>query len=290
MIPRKLAAKLIFLSPRAYSFFKLPTFSHSFSSLDPYSNYVVINISLKNSFFLSETSTLSLFTLLWRIVQPILFSLCFSFLQKSFYSEGPLLLLPSLGIKRYFRPSWRKSVLLGHLLWPPSPQWSWHPYSSSSFFQQLLLCDISFAPYSFLFSCFWEVLQDLNSNLLAILLAVPLTPLCRLNECSPSLTFEKARWYDFALHIDLLYPSTEKYSFFSVSSAAALFASLALHVAKSFIIFDRVWRQPKVLWNLKVEGKGKTQGFCFRSQKWWRAPGLLFSLLVWLFHHRQSQS
>ena len=40
-------------------------------------------------------------------------------------------------------------------------------------------------------------------------------------------------------------PSAEKYSSLSLSSAAALFTSLALNAAKSFIPFGRIKRHPK---------------------------------------------
>ena len=53
--------------------------------------------------------------------------------------------------------------------------------------------DISLA-FSFLaFSCSWEVLQDLGSDHLPILLSVPLSPAYRPNERPPSFNFQKAR-------------------------------------------------------------------------------------------------
>ena len=52
--------------------------------------------------------------------------------------------------------------------------------------------DISFAPSPFAFSCSREVLQDLGSDHLPILLSVPLSPVFRPNERPPFLqTFRK---------------------------------------------------------------------------------------------------
>ena len=103
--------------------------------------------------------------------------------------------------------------------------------------------DISFAPSSLVFSCSWEVLQDLGSDLLPILLSVPRSPAFRPSERPPSFNFQKARWDCFASHFDSHCSSAEEYS--SLSSAAALFTSLALNAAKSSIPFGRIKRQPK---------------------------------------------
>ena len=51
--------------------------------------------------------------------------------------------------------------------------------------------DISFAPSSLALSCSWEVLQDLGSDHLPILLSVPLSPAFRPNERPPSSIFRK---------------------------------------------------------------------------------------------------
>ena len=98
--------------------------------------------------------------------------------------------------------------------------------------------DISFAPSSLAISCSWEVLQDLGSDHLPILLSIPLSPVFRPNERPPSFNFQKARWDGFASYIDSHCPSAEEYS--SLSSAAALFTSLALNAAKSSIPFGRI--------------------------------------------------
>ena len=103
--------------------------------------------------------------------------------------------------------------------------------------------DISFVPSSLALSCSWEVLQDLGSDHLPILLSIPLCPAYHPNERPPSFNFQKACWDGFASYFDSHCPSAEEYS--SLSSAAALFTSLTLNVTKSSIPFGRIKRQPK---------------------------------------------
>ena len=111
--------------------------------------------------------------------------------------------------------------------------------------------DISFAPSSLALSCSWEVLQDLGSDHLPILLSVPLSPVFRPNERPPSFNFQNARWDGFASYFDSHCPSAEEYS--SLSSAAALFTTLTSNVAKSSIPFGRIKRPPKAWWSVEVE-------------------------------------
>ena len=89
--------------------------------------------------------------------------------------------------------------------------------------------DISFALFSLALSCSWEVLQDLCSNHLPILLTVPLSPVFRPNERLPFLNFRKARQDDFAFYFDSHCPSAEEYSSLFLSFAAVLFTSLTLN-------------------------------------------------------------
>ena len=106
---------------------------------------------------------------------------------------------------------------------------------------------------TFAFSCSWEVLQDLGSDHLPILLSVPLSPVFRPNEHPPFFNFRKARWDGFASYFDSHCPSAEEYLSLSLSSAAALFTSLALNVSKSSIPFGRIKRSPKAWWSAEVE-------------------------------------
>ena len=109
--------------------------------------------------------------------------------------------------------------------------------------------DISFAPSSLALSCSCNVLQDLGSDHLPIFLSVPLSPFFCPNKRSTSFNFQKACWDD--LTPTVLLPRNTLLSF---SSAAALFTSLALNAAKSFIPFGCIKRHPKAWWSGEVEG------------------------------------
>ena len=89
--------------------------------------------------------------------------------------------------------------------------------------------EISFALFSLALSCSWEVLQNLCSNHLPILLTVPLSPIFRPNKCLPFLNFRKVRQDDFAFYFDSYYPSAEEYSSLFLFFAAVLFTSLTLN-------------------------------------------------------------
>ena len=96
------------------------------------------------------------------------------------------------------------------------------------------------------------MLQDLGSDHIPILLSVPLSPVFLPNERLPSFNFQKTGWNNFAFYFDPRCPSAEEYS--SLSSAAALFTSLALNAAKSSIPFGRIKRLPKAWWSAEAEG------------------------------------
>ena len=164
---------------------------------------------------------------------------------------GTSIAITPLGLKRYFRPPWRGSIRLSHLV-------SLLPLNNPDT-PTLLYCfsgsrsspDVFFAPFSLVLSCSWEVLQDLGFDHLPILLSISLSPAFRPNERPPSFNFQKACWDGFASYFDSHCPSTEEYS--SLSSAAALFTSLALNAAKSSIPFGRIKRPPKAWWSAEVE-------------------------------------
>ena len=90
-------------------------------------------------------------------------------------------------------------------------------------------------------------------TILPILLSFPLSPVFRPNERPPSFNFQKACRDGFASYFDSHCPSAEEYSTLSLSSAAALFTSLALNAAKSSIPFGRIKRHPKDWWSAEVE-------------------------------------
>ena len=113
---------------------------------------------------------------------------------------------------------------------------------------------IFLVPSSLALSCSWEVLQNLGSDHLPILLSIPLSPVFHPNEHPPSFNFQKACWDDFASYFDSHCPSAEEYSSLSLCSAAALFTSLALNAAKSSSPFGRIKCPPKSWWSAEVEG------------------------------------
>ena len=98
----------------------------------------------------------------------------------------------------------------------------------------------------------WEVLQDLDFDILPILLSVPIFLLFRPSKRPPSYHFHKARLDDSAVYFNCQCPSAEKYSTLPLSFAAPLFTFLALNVAKSSILFGRIkllrqaWRSSEV--------------------------------------------
>ena len=77
------------------------------------------------------------------------------------------------------------------------------------------------------------------------------SPVFRPDERHLSFNFQKACWDDFAIYFDFHCPSAEEY--LSLSSAAALFTSLALNAAKSIIPFGCIKRPPKAWWSAEVE-------------------------------------
>ena len=113
--------------------------------------------------------------------------------------------------------------------------------------------DISFAPSTLAFFCSWEVLQDLGSDHLPILLSIPLSPVFRPNEHPCSFNFQKTRWDGLASYFDSHSPSAKEYSSLSLSYAAALFTTLALNVAESSIPFGCIKRPPKAWWSAEME-------------------------------------
>ena len=186
---------------QGFSFSEL--FTSPLSSLDLYSNYVRVNISLNN------------------------FSLSFL----NVYAP-PIRSSPTNGRTNFILPSSRNLFILGDFSCHPLsgtqealPTPEGRKYSTGS---SLLTSSPSMTlthPRSFpdiFFSCSWEVLQDLGSDHLPIVLSIPLSPVFRPIEPPSSFNYyQKARWDDFASYFDSHCPSTEKC--LSLSSAAALY-------------------------------------------------------------------
>ena len=105
--------------------------------------------------------------------------------------------------------------------------------------------DISFAPSTLAFSCSWEVLQDLGSDHLPILLSVPLSlrPIAPTSVLFPSI-FRKLAGM-------ALSPTLTRTVF--LQRITRLFTSLALNAAKSSIPFGHIKCYPKAWWSAEVE-------------------------------------
>ena len=149
---------------------------------------------------------------------------------------------------------------------------------------------ISFAPSSLALSCSWEVLQDLGSNHLPILLSVSLSPFFHPNKRPSSFNFQKARWDDFAYYFDFHCSSAEEYSPLSFSFSVTLLISLALNTAKSSIPFGRIKRLPKDWGSDEVLRKDPFLALCFSLSSLMifllfclLPSAALFTLTIWPF-------
>ena len=227
----------------------------SLSSLDPYSDFVGVNISLNNS---SSVSFLNVYA------PPIPSSPTdgrTDFFSPSIFSSPRNLFI--LGDFNCHHPLWDSRgisdprgekvfdwVISSDLLPLNDPDTPTFLHCSSG---SRSSPKISFGPSTLAFSCSWEVLQDLGSDHLPILLSIPLSLVFCPNERPPSFNFQKARWDGFASYFDSHCPSAEEYSSLSLSSAAALFTSLTLDAAKSSIPFSRIKYHPKAWWSAEVE-------------------------------------
>ena len=236
------------------SFSELST--SSLSSLDPYSDYVGVNISLNNSSSLSFLNVHApLFAPPQRIAEPIPSLPPFfsppeisSFWGTSIaitpfgtqellptpagkkYSTGPSLLTSSLSMILTHPPFFIAPLAVAPLLTSPLPP--------------LLL------PFLALGRCYMTLVLTTYQF---FYLSLSLSPVFCPNERPSSLNFQKARWDGFASYIDSHCPPAEEYSSLSLSSAAALFTSLTLNAAKSSIPFGRIKRHPKTWWSPEVE-------------------------------------
>ena len=187
-----------------------------------------------------------LFALLRRMTEPTPFLPPFFLLQKSLHSGELQLPSPFWDSRGIFDPH-REDVIDGvissDLLPLNDPDTPTLLHRSSP--------DISFAPSSLPFSCSWVVLQDLGSNPLLYQFFYPSLSLRSFSPTSvpPSFNFQKAGWDDY----DSYCPFAKEYSSLFLSSAAALFTSLALSAAKSSILFGRIKRPPKAWWSAEVE-------------------------------------
>ena len=162
---------------------------------------------------------------------------------------GLQLPLPPLGLQRYLRPLWGGSYSSDLLpLNDPDPPTLLHCFSDSRSSPY-----ISFALSSLAFSCSWEVLQDLGSDHLPILSCPSLSPTYRPNGRPLPSIFRKLAGMALPPTLTFTVLLQRNYLSLSLSSAAALFTSLALNAAKSSFPFGRLKHPPKVWWSAEVE-------------------------------------
>ena len=136
------------------------------------------------------------------------------------------------------------SIQLGHVFWPPPHQWLWCACSSPLLLSLNLLCSLYSCPF-----CSWGVLWDLDSDHLPVLLLVSLYPAYCSGRHPPSFSFWRAHWDGFASCFGPCCPSADRCLSLSLSSAAALFASLPLSAAGSSIPFGRIESHPGAWWS-----------------------------------------
>ena len=109
------------------------------------------------------------------------------------------------------------------------------------------------------------MLHELGSDLQPILLTIPLSPVFRYNKHPLFFNFQKACWNDFASYFDSDCLFAEEYSSLSLFSAAAIFTSLALNMAKVSIPFGRIKRHPKAWWSAEAEEVGSERRIAFTA-------------------------
>ena len=216
--------------------------------LNPYSDYVEVNISFNNS---SSLSFLNVYVPLIRssptngrtdsFFPSILSSSRNLFILRDFNCHHPL--WDSRGT---FDPCGEEvfdSVISSDLLPLNGPDTPTLIHRSSSIRSSP---DISFAPPSLALSCSWELLQDLSSDHLPILLFVPLFPVFRPNERPSSFNFQKARWDDLSPTLTLTVLLQRNIRLFPL---LLLILPLWLECSKSSISFGRIKRHPKAWWS-----------------------------------------
>ena len=255
LMTRALAVVSSSSSDRVYPFLNsqspLPLFS-----LDSYSTYAVVNISLKNSSrFL--TSMHLLFNLLRRIVEPNPFLLCSPFLQNFFLFWGTSIVMIVFATKEVLQTLVGKKHSIGsfYLLFinPDSPTFlhrasgsrSYPKVSFDSSFPALGWCFQTWALITFQF--FLPSFFLHSPSRISVLLYSTSRKLVRM-----TLLF-------INIHTVFLQRNT---SFFSI---VILFSSLALNAVKSSTPFGRNQHQPQAWWPFDVgeAEKERLQAFDF---------------------------
>ena len=199
--------------------------------LDPYSDYVGVNISLNNS----SVSFLNVYA----------HSICSSSTDRRADSFSPREISSFWETSIAITPSGTQEVL------PTPARWKYSTGSSP----------LTSSPSMTLTHPLFSIAPPLTS-LFPLLILVFLAPgrcfrtwvlttseffssTYRPNERPSSFNFQKARWNGFASNLDSHCPSADEYSSLSLSSATAFFTSLALNAAKSSIPSGRIKRHSK---------------------------------------------
>ena len=227
------------------SFSELST--SSLSLLDPYSDYVGINISLNNS---SSVSFLNVYAPLsappQQMAEPIPSLPQFFPPPETSLFWGTSIAITSFGTQEVLpTPAGRKySTGSSPLTSSPSMTLTHPPFSIAP------LLTFSLPPLLLLFPAPGRCFRTLVLTTYQFFyLSLSLRSFASTSV--PLSFFQKASWDGFVSYIDSHCPSTEEYS--SLSSAAALFTSLALNAAKSSIPFSCIKRHPKAWWSAEVE-------------------------------------
>ena len=199
----------------------------SLSLPDPYSDYVGVNIFLNNSSSLSFFNVYALpFSSSPTDGRNDSFSLSNLLSSRNFFILGDFNCHHSLWDSRgtsKLREGHVFDWVISSGLLPfndPDKLTLLHRFCSSRSSH-----DISFAPSSLVFSCSGEVLQNLGSDHLPILLSIPLSPVFRSNKRSPSFNFQKARCDDFVSYFHSRCLSSEKYLSLSFLCCCSFFFS-----------------------------------------------------------------
>ena len=234
------------------SFSELST--STLSSLDPYSDCVGINISLNNFSLLSFLNVYApLFAPFQRIAEPIPFLPSFFPTPEISSFWGTSTAITSSGTQEVLlTPVGRKySTGLSLLTSSLSMTLTHPPFSIAPLAVAPLLTSSSLSllvPFPAPGRCFRTWVLTAYLFFYPPLSLRPIAP-----TTAPSFNFQKARWDGFVSYFDFYCHSAEEYSSLSLSSAAALFTSLALNAAKSSIPFGRIKHPSKTWWSLRWE-------------------------------------
>ena len=210
----------------------------SLSSLDPYSDYLRVNISLNNSSSLFLMFTLPLFAL------PSSTNL---FILGDFNCHHPLWDSKDTSdpsgekvFNRVISSDLSPSMTLTYLLF------SITPLAVAPFLTSPLLSHLS--PFLDHGRCFRTWVLIIHRFFYLSLCLRSFAPTSVL-----SSTFRKLAGMTLLLTFDSHCPSAEESTSFSLSSAPILFTSLALNADKSSISFGRIKRHPKAWWSAEME-------------------------------------